>query len=134
MSRLIRLDRLRTGVVLSTPKWPFDHYVLISDNRSGGILRVISTSPGTNGVAEIPCWQFSSRQLVRVHGYLGELPPEEVMGRARSLIGMRYDVGSANCEHFVRWCHGLEPESPTVRTWLTVGALVAGGLLLAKAA
>src|ERR1051326_8483815 len=89
MNRLIRVDRLPPGFVLSTHKGPVDHFALISDNRSGGILRVIGTSPGTYGVAEIPYWSFSRGQMVHAHGYPGDLPPEEVMARARSIVGDR---------------------------------------------
>jgi hypothetical protein len=133
MSNLIRLDRLGTGVILSAPRGLVEHFVMITDDRSRGILRVIGTSP-PRGVGETPAWYFHRGQVVRIHGYPGELPPEEVMARARSLIGMQYDAGNANCEHFVRWCHGLEPESPQLQQWLTVGAIALGAYLLSKAA
>ncbi len=57
--------------------------------------------------------------------------------RAENAIGMAYDLWKANCEHFVRWAHGLEPASPQLQRALATAAglaLLANSNPLAKAA
>jgi hypothetical protein len=60
-------------------------------------------------------------------------PPEEVVYRARSLVGKgrgEYNLFFNNCEHFARWCASGEMESKQVQT----GVAVAAGAVAATAA
>ncbi len=51
--------------------------------------------------------------------------------KARKNIGQPYDLFRSNCEHFVRFCHGLKVESQQV--WVAVlGVLAIGGIALYK--
>ena len=57
--------------------------------------------------------------------------------RAEKAIGLAYNLWSANCEHFVRWAHGLEPASPQLQRALATAAglaLLASSNPLVKAA
>lgn len=40
--------------------------------------------------------------------------------KAKSFIGMPYNLIKSNCEHFVRLCHGLEIESKQIQKYLLV--------------
>lgn len=81
-------------------------------------------------VVEEPLDIFRGQGDLRVDGYLGSLPPEIVLARARAKIGTRYSLFNWNCEQFVRYAHGLTQESPQLATAasLLVLALVIGGL------
>lgn len=50
------------------------------------------------------------------------------------MLGQPYDLFNLNCEHFVRFCHGLPPESPQLATAFLLGAMVFGVFLFADAA
>ena len=75
---------------------------------------VISTSARSGGVCEEPWDVFAQRRVVTVDGYLGSLSSGEVLRRAKSLIGVPYHMLVRNCDHFVTYAHGLEPQSPQV--------------------
>ncbi len=123
------------GVIVSVPKGPFLRHVgMVSHNSSGGMPMVFASSPFTDGADEVTWWDFSDGQQVRVDGYPSNLLPEEVMQCAMELVGrLRYDAGTANCEHYVTRCHGYEPHSPTLRAWFALGIIAFGAIALAKA-
>lgn len=45
--------------------------------------------------------------------------------RAENALGLAYNLWRANCEHFVRWAHGLEPTSPQIQRALAIAASLA---------
>ena len=134
MSIVIPFDWLPvSGSIVSKRKGLFQHFALISDSRAGGMVWVIETSPEF-GVIERPYWEFCGNHPIQQHGFPGGLHRREVMERARSLVGQPYDAINNNCEHFVRWCHGLERESPQLKRFVALGAVAIGAWLLASAA
>ncbi len=48
--------------------------------------------------------------------------PQLATENALKYLGMSYDLFTANCEHFVRLCNGVEVESPQVQKYMCVGA------------
>ena len=44
--------------------------------------------------------------------------PSFALEKAKSFIGMPYNLIKSNCEHFVRLCHGLEIESTQIQKYL----------------
>ncbi|MCG7980275.1 MAG: lecithin retinol acyltransferase family protein [Candidatus Thiodiazotropha taylori] len=58
---------------------------------------------------------FADGCKIKIHGYPSQLPPFVVLRKARNKLGTKYDVFKWNCEHFVRWAHGLKPESPQLQ-------------------
>jgi Lecithin retinol acyltransferase len=99
------------------------HKGLVSDGFGGdGFPRVLHSSKFMGRVAETTMTTFVHRAVegarLRVIGYPGRLPWRVVLERARSRIGVPYDLVLANCEHYVAWCHGLEPTSPQLRAAL----------------
>lgn len=122
----------RPGTVVLVPVFGlFDHTGIVSDRRYGGKPLVISNSSRSGGVAEEPWDTFAQGGDVSLVGYPGRLPWNVVLHRARSFIGSRYGLMSWNCEHFVRFAHGLKPWSPQVA--VTMGIVFLAGIGLAAA-
>lgn len=118
------------GMVVSVPIFlMYRHTGIVSDRWHGGKPMVISTSARSGGVCEEPWDVFTQGRAATVDGYPGHLPGWEVVHRARSLIGTRYDLLSKNCEQFVTFVHGIKPHSTqlalTVVIALCVGMLAA---------
>lgn len=88
------------------------------DTRDG-LPSVIHSSKLYRCVLEMPLRGFVERAVTpaRSLGYPGRLSEGEVLARARSRIGQEWSP-FRNCEHFVTWCHGLEPSSPQLRALL----------------
>jgi len=102
-----------SGTIVSVPFLiVFRHLGIISDRRHQGKPMVISNSPWSGGVSEQPWGMFTGGFDVALAGYPSNLPPYEVLRRARSQIGTRYSLLTWNCDHFVRYAHGLASESP----------------------
>lgn len=119
------------GVCVSVPT-PFfiRHFGIVTDALGpDDAPMVISLPNAKGGVVEETWTEFASRNPVRVDGYPGSLPAAEVLTRARSCIGNLPWRFGFNCEHFVFWCHGLDPQSPQLENWIAAGGL---GILLAK--
>jgi len=81
---------------------------------------VISFKPW--GKVEEPPHLFTAWKPFDSVSYPGSLPWQRVVQRARDAVPMRpYNLIRFNCDHFVRFCHGVRIESPQVRAF---GALV----------
>lgn len=98
---------IKPGTVIATVKGGFWHVGVYSN-----IGTVISNSRCSGGVIEESLNAFCNGKQIKILGYPSQLPPFEVIYRARQLIGKKYNVFNYNCEHFVREVHGLKPESP----------------------
>src|SRR5258708_38087806 len=96
------------GTVLYRRKGVFVHAALVAGPGVGFWVPVVSLGP--EGFKE-EFWSLSSG-VVGIGNYLGTLPPWRVLARAREIAGRPYNAATWNCEHFVRYCHGLQPESP----------------------
>jgi Lecithin retinol acyltransferase len=119
------------GTIIYVVVWGiFCHRGIVSDRRQNGVPMVIANARDTQGVAEVPLEKFTTGPPCFVEGYPSELPPEEVLYRARCMLGKPYDLLRFNCEHFVSVCHGKRPSSPQVGA---VALLVAVGFLAAAA-
>lgn len=121
---------LRPGTVLSTGRPFYRHVGMVTDRFVNGMPTVISSSGGRGMVVEEPLDSFRVQGDLRVDGYLGSLPPEMVLARARAKLGTSYSLFNWNCEQFVRYAHGLNQESPQLATVasLLILALVIAGL------
>ena len=129
------------GVVAAevmTPWGRVHHKGIVSDRYgSDGQPMILHASDRFGYVVETEAADFALRATGPVYfvGYAGEVPPDEVLRRARSRLGEKYRLLKNNCEHFVSGVHGLEPTSPQLRSsvGLTVTALatvaVIGGLI-----
>lgn len=116
------------GTVVAVNVGPITHVGVVTDKIVDGLPTVISNSMRAGGVAEEPLGLFANGGQVWLLGYIGRLSPHEVIERARSQIGKQWNL-FWNCEHLVRWVHGLKPESPQ----LVMGAALVATLSLAVA-
>lgn len=118
------------SVMVTTRIGRLDHLGIVSDRYGAdGQPMVLHASHLLGRVVEAPASDFVQMAVgpVRFVGYWGDLPPEEVLRRARAQIGKPYKLLSANCEHFATGVHGLEPTSPQLRN------AAAGTVVLATA-
>ena len=93
---------------------------------------IVANSKRKRCVSEETLEEFSGGRPIRAVGYWGSLSPAEVIRRARSLIGKPYNLIGFNCEHVVRWAHGLKPRSNQVEGALMLGLAIAVAALLAR--
>lgn len=107
---------LRPGTVLSAGRPFYRHVGMVTDRFVNEVPTIISSSGGRGMVVEEPMDTFRGQGDLRVDGYLGSLPPEMVLARARAKLGTNYSLFNWNCEQFVRYAHGLNQESPQLAT------------------
>lgn len=128
------LRLLLVGTVLRVSHDLYDHVGLLSDRLIQGERSVLSFSAAADGLVEEPYSAFSAGRPVFSDGYLGHLPPEVVLQRARSKFGQVYSWTQFNCEHLVRYAHGVRVESPQFqRLMLLAGGCVGLFAMLARA-
>jgi hypothetical protein len=120
------------GEVIRVPAGFYFHVALMGDLIIAGERSVLAFSPDAGGLIEQPFLAFARGRPVTRIGYLGTLPPASVMSRARMMQGTRYSWTEFNCEHFVRYAHGVPVESPQLRFWAAVGMLGLFSLVKAK--
>ncbi len=118
------MQRMAPGTVISVKVGLVWHVGIVTERRIDGYPTVISNSQKVGHVAEETLPEFAGAGLVRVLGYLGNLEPSIVLRRARSQLGRGWSLVYSNCEHFVRWAHGLRPVSPQLRAGLAIGSFV----------
>ena len=81
-------------------------------------------------VVEEPMNEFAGGSPVVFRGYIGGLSRQEVVARARGMLGERWDLLANNCEHIASRAHGLQPQSPQLRGAVVLGAL--GAIVIAS--
>jgi len=119
------------GTVVRVNHGFYDHVALLGEYLAYGDRNVLAFSAQARGFVEHLFNDFAGGRMVTVDGYLGKLPAEVVLQRARSAQGRAYSLIGFNCEHFVRYAHGVEITSPQLWQWALLGS---AGSLLAFAA
>jgi len=100
--------KLRVGEIIGVRKFGFvEHVGLVTESGT-----VVANSMRNSGVIEQSLAEFSDGEEVTRLGYPSDLPASIVVARARRRLGARWSLLNSNCEHFVRWAHGLKPTSP----------------------
>ncbi|MEW8026699.1 MAG: lecithin retinol acyltransferase family protein [Candidatus Thiodiazotropha sp.] len=112
--------------IVSVPFGPFRHYGLISDQYVSGSPYIFSCSSRAGQVAEEPAHIFAGGQEIKIHGFQSALNYIQVIDRARSRIGTKYNLLRWNCEHYVRWVHNLKAESPQLKKTSALGLFLLG--------
>lgn len=110
---------LMAGTVVAVRIGPYVHVGIVSERGT-----VISASKRQKCVVEEALEEFSEGREVRIRDCAGNLPPEQVIARARMKLGQPYDLFGSNCEHFVAYCHGLPKQSPQLQTALLAVVVV----------
>lgn len=111
----------RIGEVVQVPAGLYFHVALIGDRIVGGERGILAFTPDAGGLIEQPFSEFARGRPVTRVGYLGALPPAIVLQRARMMSETPYSWTEFNCEHFVRYAHGVPVVSPQLRFWAAVG-------------
>jgi hypothetical protein len=106
-----------------------EHFGVLTGRHLFGMApTIISASKIYRAVAEESLEQFSLGAPIYAHGVWSKQPWQRTVKNARSKIGTPYHLFQNNCEHFVRFCHGLPPESPQVAKavgWTLVAGVAA---------
>jgi len=118
---------LPPGTIVRVSTVFYEHVGMLGDRLVNGERTVIAFSARAGGFEELPLSQFAGGRPVTLGDYPGCLPPGVVMQRARSRQRQAYSWFTFNCEHFVRYAHGVAVESPQLRQWAFVAGLL--GLL-----
>jgi Lecithin retinol acyltransferase len=122
------------GTVLVIPSSvpPFLHFVMVDfTDFHSGVEMAIHNMPGI-GVARAPLDDVINGKRVTVRW----TPPTHEDGksailRMQSLVGGRYDLIEANCEHIIRWAVTGEWKSEQVAT-VQVGLVIAAAVAMAS--
>lgn len=128
----LNLEPLLPGTVVESDRGLYRHVGLVTERHVKGERSVLSFSADAGGLLEEPLSAFARGGQIAVKGFPGELSPSAVMARARSAINTKYSWLSFNCEHFVRFAHGLKLKSPQIDSLFGVAALAAVFLLLVR--
>jgi hypothetical protein len=127
---------LSPGTVIEVCYPIFKHYAIVSDQFVDGHPTLISLSRRTNAVTEESWQQVTQGRRINVSAIHGQLPGHVVVANARACMSARdlhWNLLTFNCEHFVRFVHGLPVESNQVQSAVkgaVIGAL--STLLLPK--
>ncbi|MFZ5479074.1 MAG: lecithin retinol acyltransferase family protein [Myxococcota bacterium] len=105
--------------------------------RQSGLPMIYNASKRTGRVMHETWAEFTQGEQAQVIDLRGDLPDSVILARAASRLGDEWGLFFSNCEHYVYWCHGLEPESPQLREGvgkavLATGAALAGAWALGK--
>lgn len=97
----------------------FYHYGIIDD--LGG---VIHNSKKKGCVKQESLEEFSEGRAIEVAENIKGEDPLLSVERAKQLINAPYSLFTLNCEHFVRYVHGMEKESRQIQRYLiSIGAV-----------
>jgi hypothetical protein len=99
------------GSIVAVRQGPVTHVGIVTEWQT-----VISSKP-QKGIHEETMADFSGGLAVECQGYPGSLPAAVVIYRARSRIGEQWNLVKWNCEHFVRYAHGVEEKSPQLQVF-----------------
>jgi hypothetical protein len=93
---------------------------------------VIHASKTLGHVVEESLENFTEGRSVLVESLPGMWQGQAIVGRARTYLGRRYELGNFNCEHLVTLALGGKPDSPQLVAWILIG--LAGLLVVAARA
>ena len=102
---------LRLGTIVGTWLAGKYHQGLVCGYAADGEPMIMSISLWKGFATESLC-QFMGPQGLAEASYPSRLQSEQILSRARSVSHRPYDLGRWNCQHFVRFAHGLSVQSP----------------------
>ena len=92
------------------------HVGLVADRGDQAGLPLVYNASKRTGRVTLDRWEeFCQGEPARLLDVRGDLETKVVISRAHSRLGEEWSLVWSNCEHYVRWCHGLEPESPQLQ-------------------
>ncbi len=124
-NQLIITDNIKNsppGTVFSITFPNFLHYGIYD-----GSGKIIHASKKRGCVSHDSLEEFSDGKTIKISSICGE-NLEHAVKKSKEYIGLKYDLFSSNCEHFVRLAHGLEKESLQLRKNMFCGLSIATSL------
>ena len=124
------------GTVIAIRYPMYKHFAIVSDQCSetngSALPNLISLSYRTGTVQEEPWHEVAGDKSVEKSLISGTTSLHEVLARARECIQLeiKYELLTFNCEHFVRYVHGLPVESIQVKKTFYGAAVGAASCLL----
>ena len=121
------------GTVVSVRVGPFLHVGIVSD-RTGpdGFPMVISSSRRRGRAVEESWQEFAGDERVSVRERHSGPEGQQIVARARRMLGTPWDPVFSNCEHFVERACGRAPRSGQLQAVGSVAAMFALVLLFAR--
>jgi len=121
---------LRPGQIIGVRVGTVTHLGIVSDHfDEHGIPLIYSNSLRSGRVALEPLVEFKGPYEFATVAQPTNLPAWQVLARARHMLGMRWNLFTWNCEHFVFSAYGLPPQSPQLQA---AGVLLGLTILCAK--
>ena len=117
----MNIHSIPSGTVIRVPRGPIEHFGILAEPNANGCRTVISGSLLHGRVVEEPFNEFAKGETISIEGYPGTLPDWLVLQRARSVLDSEYLLLTWNCEHVVRFAHGLRPSSPQIQSCIAIG-------------
>lgn len=108
------------GDVLSVPKLTFRHFMIVV---APGV--VVHASKDKGCVVREHIQDAAKNRTITSHGRWASISNEEILARAKNLVGRPYKLFSGNCEHLVREISGVKRASPQLVTAVAVLGLAA---------
>lgn len=115
---------LPPGTVVGVRVGLITHVGIVTDRLVDSQPMVISNSMRSGRVEEEPWSVFQGLYPLVSVAQPAAVPVWQVLSRARQKLGTRWNLFSWNCEHFVTWAFGREPQSPQLRAGVISGLAV----------
>jgi hypothetical protein len=111
---------LTPGTVIAIRYLMYKHFAIVSDRKTNNMPNLISLSYRSKGVLEESWQTVVGDRAVEQSSIMGNYSNENVLSNARRCINknIKYKLLTFNCEHFVRYIHGLPIESVQVKQTL----------------
>jgi hypothetical protein len=136
MPKYLDDSQLTPGSVIAVRYTMYKHFAIVSDKHSEDngkyMPNLISLSYRAHGVKAEPSETVVGNRNIEKSLIQGNDSTDMVLSRARSCIGkaIKYQLFTFNCEHFVRYAHGLTVESIQVKRALHGAVLGAASCVL----
>lgn len=114
------MESFLAGDVCRIDRVLYSHYFVASGN---GLA--IHNSKRMGCVVEETIADIAGGGLIERVPYISSTDRVAALRRMRSAIGEPYNLFSSNCEHFVRWVHGLDVQSYQVQKYTIAAASAA---------
>lgn len=119
---------LLPGQTIGVRVGPVIHLGIVSDRSdANGSPMIYSNSLRSGCVTLEPLAVFKGVYDFVTVAQPTNLPARQVLSRAHKMLGIRWNLFSWNCEHFVFSAYGLLPQSPQLQA---AGAMIGLALLL----
>lgn len=114
-------ESYRAGQLVATRRLLYWHIGIVTERWENGEQMVISCSGSQQRVVEERMSVFRQGASIERRQALSNLSGAQVVMRARAKLGQTYNLLAWNCEHFVYYAFGLNPQSPQLDRVILIG-------------